>query len=120
VGEPAAVDARRLEHLREMQGDSQPTLVRDLIDMFIADSAQHLRRLAHAHADGQPEQLRALAHRFLSATQNIGAPRLSALCEQIELAARDARLGDAGGLLGDLAIERERVQLALAAARQRY
>ncbi|MBL8351368.1 MAG: response regulator [Burkholderiaceae bacterium] len=116
----APVDAARLAQLQAMQGDCQPTLVRDLIDLFIADSASHVRRLMDAHADGQTDRLRALAHRFLSTTQNIGAGRLSALCEQIETAAREARLDDARRLLGDLAAERERVHAMLAAVRAYY
>jgi len=118
-GEPL-LDPARLEHLRTMQGDSQPTLVRDLIDLFIADSGQHLRRLAEAHALGQPEQVRALAHRFLSATQNIGAQRLSTLCLAVEQAAREARLDDAQRLLAEMAGERDRVHAALAAVRPQY
>lgn len=114
---PPPLDALRLEHLRAMQGDSQPTLVRDLIELFLNDSALHLRRMAQAHGDGQAEQLRALAHRFLSATQNIGAPRLSGLCEQIELAARAQSLHAVQALLTEMAIERERVHAALAVLR---
>ena len=44
--------------------------------------------LADALAAGSPTQTRALAHRFLSMTQNIGARRLSALCEDIERLAK--------------------------------
>jgi PAS domain S-box-containing protein len=117
---PPALDLARLEHLRTMQGGAQPTLVRDLIDLFLADSAGHVRRIVEAHGDGHAEQVRSLAHRFLSATQNLGAPRLSALCESIEHAARQGRLDEAGTWLAELAIERERVQLALAAVRARF
>jgi CheY-like chemotaxis protein/HPt (histidine-containing phosphotransfer) domain-containing protein len=119
-GQPQPLDAARLEHLRTMQGESQPHLVRDLIDLFLVDSAQHVQRITVAHGDGQAAQLRTLAHRFLSATQNIGAPRLSVLCQEIEMAARDARLDDARALLADLAIERERVHAALVAVRPLY
>ena len=65
-------------------------------------------------------QLRALAHRFLSATQNIGATRLSRLCAELERLAKGAQLGAAAALLADLAIERDRVHTALLSARIRY
>jgi len=117
---PPPLDPRRLEHLRDMQGDSQPTLVRDLIDLFLHDSAHHVRRMHEAHGDGQAELLRSLAHRFLSATQNIGAPRLSSLCQDIEQAARVQQLQAAQALLAEMAIERERVHAALAAVRGHY
>ncbi len=117
---PPALDRRRLEHLREMQGESQPALVRDLIDLFLHDSPHHVRRMHEAHGDGQADLLRTLAHRFLSATQNIGAPRLSSLCQDIEHAARQQQLHQVQALLADVAIERERVHAALAVVRTQF
>jgi CheY-like chemotaxis protein/anti-sigma regulatory factor (Ser/Thr protein kinase) len=115
-----AIDAARLEHLRSMQDASQPALVRELIDLFDADSAAHVQRIAEAQARGDAQALRTLAHRFLSATQNIGALRLSALCAEIEALARQPRLGDVRPLIDALARERERACAALAALRLRY
>ncbi|MFO1327717.1 MAG: PAS domain S-box protein [Rubrivivax sp.] len=114
------LDHGRLEHLRTMQDDSQPTLVRELIDMFMADSGPQLRRLTDALAARDALQLRALAHRFLSMTQNIGARRMSDLCQEIERLAKLEQLEAAQRLLHDLGGEAERVQEALSAARMRY
>jgi CheY-like chemotaxis protein len=115
-----AIDASRLEHLRSMQDASQPALVRELIDMFEADSAAHVARIAQAQQRNDAASLRALAHRFLSATQNIGALRLSALCAQIESLARQDQLDDAREPVEALARERELALGALAALRLRY
>jgi HPt (histidine-containing phosphotransfer) domain-containing protein len=115
-----AIDASRLEHLRSMQDDSQPSLVRELIDMFGTDSGLHVQRILDAHGRNDAVALRTLAHRFLSATQNIGATRLSALCAQIEGAARQERLDDAQAAIAALGRERELVLAALAALRLRY
>ncbi|HET9977184.1 MAG TPA: response regulator [Burkholderiaceae bacterium] len=117
---PAAIDVARLEHLRGMQGAAQPSLVRELIDLFNADSAAHVQRIADAHARGDAEALRTLAHRFLSATQNIGALRLSALCAHIETLARAGHLAAARSSVEALAQEREGALDALAALRLRY
>ncbi len=114
------LDVARLEHLRALQDASQPSLVRELIDLFLADSPTHVRRIRQAHEDRDAEQLRALAHRFLSATQNIGAQRLSQICAELERMARDRLLGEADLLLEDLAHERDRVQSALQVLRMRY
>ncbi|WP_201494090.1 PAS domain-containing hybrid sensor histidine kinase/response regulator [Rubrivivax sp. A210] len=114
------IDPARLEHLRAMQDDSQPSLVRELIDLFLADSPAHVRRLEEAHVASDAAALRALAHRFLSATQNIGATRLSRLCADLERLAKAGHLGAAAPLLADLGHERERVHAALLAARIRY
>ena len=114
------LDHRRLEHLRSIQDDSQPSLVRELIEHFIDESPAHLQRLDQALAAGDAAGLRALAHRFLSSTQNIGATRLSALCAELERLAKQGQLAAAPALLATLADERARVHDALAAARLRY
>ncbi len=117
---PGVLDLARLEHLRQMQDDSQPRLVRELIELFESDSPQHVQRIAQAHACGDADALRTLAHRFLSGAQNIGAVRLSALCVDIERHAKAGHLHAAQPLLSELAAERDRAAAALAALRIRY
>jgi len=117
---PPTIDAARLEHLQSMQDTSQPSMVRELIDMFAADAAAHVQRIVDAQARGDADALRTLAHRFLSATQNIGATRLSALCAHIEVLARDGRVAAARSSVDALAQERESALDALAALRTRY
>ncbi|WP_298834210.1 PAS domain-containing hybrid sensor histidine kinase/response regulator [uncultured Piscinibacter sp.] len=120
VDEDEVLDAQRLEHLRGMQDDSQPSLVRELIDMFVADSPSHLGALGDALGAADAARLGRAAHRFLSVTQNIGALRMSQLCAEIE---RRSRLGEVDGvapLIESLAQEHERVSAALLAARIRY
>ena len=119
AAQEAVLDHGRLEHLRALQDDTQPSLVRELIDMFSADSAGHVRRIAEAHAHGDADQLRTLAHRFLSATQNIGAARLSDLCAQVENLARSGRLEEAAPAIARLEAERGRALAALAVVRMR-
>lgn len=110
----------RLEHLRAMQDESQPSLVRELIDLFLTESAAQVRRIAEAHEAGEADTLRALAHWFLSTTQNIGALRLSNLCTELELLAKRAHLDAARPLLAEIARERDRAHAALQAVRMRY
>jgi PAS domain S-box-containing protein len=119
-GMEPVLDPMRLEHLRAIQDDNQPTLVRELIDQFIADAGEHIRRLGEAHAAGDARSLHALAHRFLSTTQNIGAQRLATLCADLERAARRGDLSAAAPLVAALADEGRRAQDALTAARLRY
>jgi CheY-like chemotaxis protein/anti-sigma regulatory factor (Ser/Thr protein kinase) len=114
------LDHRRLEHLRSLQDDSQPTLVRELIDMFVADAPGHLAALGEAHGAADAQRLGRTAHRLLSATQNIGAVRMSRLCAQIEQACRAGELAGVAGLIEALAREHEDASAALRAARSRY
>ncbi|MGD9832657.1 MAG: response regulator [Piscinibacter sp.] len=114
------LDHRRLEHLRSLQDDSQPTLVRELIDMFVADAPGHLAALGEAHGAADAQRLGRSAHRLLSATQNIGAVRMSRLCAQIEQACRAGDLAGMEGLIEALVREHEGASAALRAARSRY
>jgi PAS domain S-box-containing protein len=119
-GEGQVLDLARLDHLRRLQDDTQPTLVRDLMDLVALESVGHVERVADACRRVEPAALRDAAHRFLSSAQNIGAVQLSALCVQIEVAARGGTLTDVPALVAALQHERERVQTALAAVRMRY
>ena len=116
----AVIDAARLEHLRLLQDESQPSLVRELIDLFLGDSAQQVRRMAEAQGRGDAQALRALTHRLLSATQNIGAVRLSDVCVELEGLAKSGRLDDAVRVLAELARERDHAHAALQVLRLRY
>ncbi|MFM2065729.1 MAG: hypothetical protein RLZZ584_638 [Pseudomonadota bacterium] len=114
------IDIARLEHLRDIQSDSQPSLVRELIDLFVADAPQHVAAIDAALQAGDAALLRRHAHRFLSATTNIGARRMSELCADIERLARAGELDAAAPLAQALAADREAVQAALLALRMRY
>jgi len=119
-GSDEVLDESRLAHLHAMQDSSQPSLVSELIDMFVADSPGHLASLAQALDATDAPQLGRLAHRFLSVTQNIGARRMSLLCMEIENLCLHGRLEPARQLLGALGQERERVLAALLATRHHY
>jgi CheY-like chemotaxis protein len=114
------IDLNRLEHLRAIQSDNQPSLVRELIDLFVADAPGHLAAIDEAVRAQDAVLLRRHAHRFLSATQNIGARRMSELCADIERLARAGDLALAAPLAQALAAERQQVQAALLALRMRY
>jgi len=79
-----------------------------------------VRRIGEAHETGDADALRALAHRFLSATQNIGALRLSSLCVDLERMARQHQLDAASPILAEVARERDRAHAALQVQRMRY
>jgi CheY-like chemotaxis protein len=118
--EEASVDHTRLAHLASLQDAQQPNLVRELIDMFLADAPGHLDALSEAISAGDHERLHAGAHRFLSLTKNIGVRRMSRLTQQIELCARMRSTLRARALVARLHDEFERVQRALLEVRSRY
>jgi HPt (histidine-containing phosphotransfer) domain-containing protein len=111
------VEPLRLGHLRALQDESQPRLLRKLIDMFLADAPDHMNAIAEAAATASADRLRMAAHRFLSITDSIGARRMSDLYRQIECAARRRALVDLDDLIGPLREEFERARETLVAQR---
>jgi HPt (histidine-containing phosphotransfer) domain-containing protein len=120
AGVGAVLDASRLDHLGTMQDDTQPGLVCEVIDMFLGDAPGHLQALQDAMKVRDTERLRRTAHRFLSATQNIGAHNMSGMCMEIELLSRAGDVDGVSRVLAALAQESEQVGLALKAQRLRF
>ena len=94
--------------------------MRELIDLFVADAPGHLEALAQAALQGDAHRIASVAHRFLSATENIGARRLSELCIELERAGRLGHLERVPTLVGELGPEHQRARAALLAVRSHY
>ncbi|MDP3671334.1 MAG: response regulator [Telluria sp.] len=101
------IDQRRIAQLRELQDDSNPTLVADLIALFLADGPRHLADLAGDLARRDGAALEAHAHRFLSGIDNLGAQRMHSHCVALELCAKEGRLDEAAIVFDALSNEFE-------------
>ncbi|MBK9021250.1 MAG: response regulator [Sulfuritalea sp.] len=88
------VDRRRIDQLLELQDDEQPTMVADLIALFVADTPRHFDYLAQAIRDRDAERMANAAHRYLSSIENLGARRMRTYCMELE------NLGRAGTTTG--------------------
>ena len=107
---PAAVpviDRRRIDQMLALQDHANPTLVADIVALFLNDSPEHLNRLELAVRQGDAALLEASAHRFLSAIDNLGAQRMHVHCVELERLGRQASLGGAVRLLEALRREFE-------------
>jgi HPt (histidine-containing phosphotransfer) domain-containing protein len=91
---PSAVvlDRTILAELHADLGDDNPTLVAELIDLFLADTPLLLAKLGAAIAAGAVEAVFQCAHSLKSTSANLGAQALAALCEGLEAAARTGQL----------------------------
>jgi PAS domain S-box-containing protein len=101
----AVIDIDRIEQLRLIEDARNPTLVADIIAMFLEDAPRHLAQMARALDMGDAATLEARAHRFLSSIDNLGAARMHCHCVAIEQIARRGQL--AGGEALMAALERE-------------
>lgn len=82
-----ALDPRALEDMREIVGGDGRFLA-NLIDAFLIDAAQQLATMHGALADNDRPTLERAAHSLKSNSATFGARALSALCREVETAAR--------------------------------
>ena len=89
VGEPAesglaVIDQRRIDQMLAIQDENNPTLLADIITLFLDDSPQHLQNISDAVAQQDAALLEASAHRFLSSIDNLGVLRMNRHCVELE------------------------------------
>jgi len=112
---PPVIDRRRIDQLLELQDERKPTLFSDVVELFFADSPQHLEKLAAAIATGDAERMANSAHRYLSSIENLGARRMRTCCMAIERIGREGSVEGAHAALATLRTEYELAHQELAA-----
>jgi HPt (histidine-containing phosphotransfer) domain-containing protein len=79
-----AIDSSRLAQLHGLAAPDGSPLTQTIINTFASHSPTLLSGLREAADHGNTHQLQAIAHEAKGAAANIGAPRVAALCLQIE------------------------------------
>jgi len=87
----------------------------DVCDVFLADGRAGLDAIRSACASGDAGTAAGTAHRLKSASGFLGAPRVAALCAEIESLARDRRLNDVSGRVEEASEELEAAAQELSA-----
>ena len=101
----AVIDNRRIDQLLEIQDDSNPTLLADIIALFLNDSPLHLESIGRAVAEQDAAQLEASAHRFLSSIDSLGAQRMNQHCVELERLGKECTMDGARAHLDKLQLE---------------
>src|SRR5438477_249157 len=119
--EPAAVevgavlDAKALDRIRALEEPGSASVMEEVIGLYLHESGQHVARLRAALANSDARELGRVAHAFKSASQNVGAIRLSELCLQLERQGKTEELAGAAGLVAAIENQLELVEPALLA-----
>lgn len=92
---PEVLDQGVLNELRESVGGDEE-FVKELVAAYLAESPGYLDALATAAAAGDPAAVVRPAHTVKSSSAALGALRLAATCKQVEFAAREGRVDQAG------------------------
>lgn len=103
--------------LRALDEGGGPGLFEELVDIFIADAAVHVRALQSALESGDAHLLERSAHTLKSSSASLGAMQLSELCRVLEQAGRAGKLDGAPDLVRAAADACQRACRALGEAR---
>lgn len=98
-----------LDATRQMFGDDFPELAR----LFLADSPQRLASLRDGIARGDAAAAAKFSHMLCGSSASLGATLLAALCRELEVAARNGVLHEAGARLDAIAFEYARIETRL-------
>ncbi len=85
---------------------------RELVTLFLEDTACHLDTLATAIEHGEPEVVREVAHTVKGSASNVGAEPIRGLAYEMEQRGRNRELSGVGALLALMRGELERVREA--------
>ena len=86
-----AVDVVVLNELRRYQVPGKPDLLQELISLFNGGTEASLSKMQIALGSSDYKSISAEAHKMKSASGNLGAYQLAAICEKLETAAGGAQ-----------------------------
>ncbi len=107
------LDAAVLDELRDLAGPDDPSLLIEVIDLFLEDAPGHINNLQQHVADSDMEGLEHAAHALKSSSAYVGAMILSGLCREIERIGREGAEDGAAARIEELVAHYEDVRVAL-------
>jgi PAS domain S-box-containing protein len=110
-----ALDPAVLSQLRQFTGEGEPDIVQELAEAFQFETPPLLEELHQAIVEGQPEQLKRVAHNLKGSSNNLGARTMAALSAELEAIGKNGTVERAAELVTHLEQEYQRVCQALAA-----
>lgn len=99
------LDRAQIQDLIALDQEGAPGVLAELVDLFVADSAQRLAVLRDAAAHGDADRLEAEAHRLRGSALMVGARRVADVCADLERLSHGVAPGAASRLLATLEAE---------------
>ena len=96
------VDLARLNSLADAQGDGEPDLVVELIDLYLADTPRRVAAMRAALPNSDDRLLARGAHALKGSSSTLGASQVAESCEELEPLAREVSLQKVAGVLDRL------------------
>ncbi len=110
----AALEQGALDSIRALQRDNTPDILARVVGLYLKNAPAQLAAMQQAVADNDNDALHRAAHSLKSASANLGATKLAALCQDLEHCGRDGRASSAMAALDIAAFELDAVMAALA------
>ena len=111
-----AIDLAVISSLRQLYPESNGGPINDLVRAFLVNAQGHLHQIKEAADEGDLERIERAAHTLRGSSGTLGARRLSKLCHQIEVEARDHERTAPAELIAALPEEFQRVERAFRGA----
>lgn len=111
--ESSPIDPDVIQSLKDLGGEDEPELFRELVGMFLRDTPPRLEALGQALDSGDATELERVAHAMKSSCGNLGAVVMAELCYQLEMVGREGELESAQSLVQRSNEEFQRVIEAL-------
>lgn len=112
------LDPKALQSVRKMAGADASEFVQEVIDCYCEHTPQLLQTMRVALVQGDVLSLQRAAHNLKASSASIGATLLSQLCRELEQMTKAQISAEAETWISKLAVESNRVQVALEVVRQ--
>ena len=109
------INRAALDKIRMLSRERGDVLVQKVIAAYVDDTPQQLSTLRHAIDGFDTGNVRRIAHTLKSASANVGAEALAALCKAMEQLGRTDTTEGAGAILTDMEHEFQAVRNSLTA-----
>jgi HPt (histidine-containing phosphotransfer) domain-containing protein len=107
------IDREILQGIRDIAGDQADELLQELIQNYLEDAPESLRRIKEAIVQRDATQLEESAHALRSISLNLGATKFAQICQSLEFMGRAGHMDDANELLNRLVIAFEDIKSVL-------
>jgi two-component system, sensor histidine kinase and response regulator len=119
IAPDATLDRRALENIRALERDGGPSVLEEVIRIYLDEAPRHLSGLHAAAGIEDAAELARIAHAFKSASQNVGASQLGDLCRELERQGKAGAIADAAGLIRAIEGQFQSIRPLLAAEASR-
>jgi PAS domain S-box-containing protein len=113
------IDAEKLSELDELSGEGEPSIIIEMVNLFLGDAHVRLAQMREAVEQQDPRQLERVAHAIKGSASNFGAQHFVKLCLQLEEQGRENRMENSAATLAQVETEFKRLEAALLAEQQK-